>query len=138
VLGDFRLAGDSKVMVAVEGKGPKDPLDRPFAGRPMSAIDQAYRYAINLPCDWIVVTSIRQTRLYYKGSDQQTYEAFDTVQLAAAIETGVGARLTICVKWPPTTPTPCPPQNLVASVFRGSLLFQPTDNLESKRRPVYR
>jgi hypothetical protein len=41
VLGYFRLAGDSKFMVAVKGKGPKDPLDRPFAGRPMSAIDQA-------------------------------------------------------------------------------------------------
>jgi hypothetical protein len=40
VLGDFRLADDSKFMVAVEGKGPKDPLDRPFAGRPMSAVDQ--------------------------------------------------------------------------------------------------
>jgi len=81
-LGDFRLAGANKFIVAVEGKGPKDPLDRPFAGRQMSAVDQAYRYAINLPCDWILVTSIRQTRLYYKGSDQQTYERFDTVQLA--------------------------------------------------------
>jgi hypothetical protein len=48
----------------------------------MSAVDQAYRYAINLPCDWIIVTSIRQIRLYGKGSDQQTYERFDTVQLA--------------------------------------------------------
>jgi hypothetical protein len=82
VLGDFRHAGDSKFIVAFEGKGPKDPLDRPFAGRQMSAVDQAYRYAINLPCDWILVTSIRQTRLYYKGSDQQTYERFDTAQLA--------------------------------------------------------
>jgi len=81
VLGDFRLAGESKFIVAVEGKGPKDPLDRPFAGRQMSAVDQAYRYAINLPCDWIVITSIRQTRLYCKGSDQQTYERFDTAQL---------------------------------------------------------
>ena len=48
----------------------------------MSAVDQGYRYAINLPCDWIIVTSIRQTRLYYKGADQQTYERFDTEQLA--------------------------------------------------------
>ncbi len=81
-LGDFRLSGANKFIAAVEGKGPKDPLDRPFAGRQMSAVDQAYRYAINLPCDWIIVTSIRQTRHYYKGSDQQTYERFDTVQLA--------------------------------------------------------
>ncbi len=49
----------------------------------MSAVDQGYRYAINLPCDWIIVTSMRQTRLYYKGSDQYTYERFDTQALAA-------------------------------------------------------
>src|SRR4029077_3937204 len=65
-----------------EGKGPRDPLDRPFAGRRMSAVDQGYRYAINLPCDWIIVTSLRWTRLYHKGSDQQTYELFDTERLA--------------------------------------------------------
>jgi hypothetical protein len=81
VLGDFGHGAD-KFIVALEGKGPKDPLDRPFAGRRMSAVDQGYRYAINLPCDWVIVTSIRQTRLYYKGADQQTYERFDTEQLA--------------------------------------------------------
>jgi hypothetical protein len=48
----------------------------------MSAVDQAYRYAINLPCDWIIVTSIRHTRLYHKGSTQQSFELFDTVALA--------------------------------------------------------
>ena len=81
VLGDFN--GEQRYLVALEGKGPRDPLDRPYAGRRMSAVDQGYRYAINLPCDWIIVTSIRQTRLYHKGSDQQTYERFDTEQLAA-------------------------------------------------------
>jgi Eco57I restriction-modification methylase/Putative RNA methylase family UPF0020 len=80
VLGDFN--GQQRFVVAVEGKGPRDPLDRPYAGRRMSAVDQGYRYAINLPCDWIIVTSIRQIRLYHKGSDQQTYELFDTEQLA--------------------------------------------------------
>lgn len=49
----------------------------------MSAVDQAYRYAINLPCDWIIVTSMRQTRLYNKGTDQYTYERFDTERLAS-------------------------------------------------------
>jgi len=81
VLGDFR-ASKEQFIVALEGKGPKDPLDRPFAGRHMSAVDQGYRYAINLPCDWIVVTSMRQTRLYYKGCDQRTLERFDTERLA--------------------------------------------------------
>lgn len=81
VLGEL-TPGRARVLVAVEGKGPKDPLDRPFAGRRMSAVDQGYRYAINLPSDWILVTSMRQTRLYYKGSDQFTYERFDTDRLA--------------------------------------------------------
>lgn len=81
VLGELS-PGRTKALVAVEGKGPKDPLDRPFAGRKMSAVDQGYRYAINLPCDWIIVTSMRQTRLYHKGSDQHTYERFDTDGLA--------------------------------------------------------
>ena len=80
VLGDFN--GEARYVVAVEGKGPRDPLDRPFAGRHMSAVDQGYHYAINLPCNWIIVTSIRQTRLYHKGSDQRTFERFDTERLA--------------------------------------------------------
>ena len=71
-----------KFIVALEGKGTTDPLDRPHAGRKMSAVDQCYRYAINLPCDWILVTSMRETRLYHKGSNQQTYERFETVRLA--------------------------------------------------------
>ena len=81
VLGRF---GDSveQPVVALEGKGPKDPLERPYAGRRMSAVDQAYRYAINLPCDWIIVTSMRETRLYHKGSDQHTYERFETARLS--------------------------------------------------------
>jgi hypothetical protein len=70
-------------IVAVEGKGTRDPLEIPFGGRKMSAVDQCYRYAINLPCDWIIVTSMRETRLYHKGSNQQTYERFDTVRLAS-------------------------------------------------------
>jgi hypothetical protein len=79
-----RFQKDKEQFIAVlEGKSTRDPLDRPFAGRRMSAVDQAYRYAINLPCDWIIVTSMRETRLYYKGSHQQAYERFETVRLAA-------------------------------------------------------
>lgn len=80
VLGSFR-PGREEFIVALEGKGPMDPLDRPFAGRKMSAVDQGYRYAINLPADWIIVTSMRQTRLYHKGSDQYTFERFDIERL---------------------------------------------------------
>ena len=45
VLGDFR-DGNERFTVALEGKGPLDPLDRPFAGRRMSAVDQGYRYRL--------------------------------------------------------------------------------------------
>ena len=82
VLGRFQKGKDQFVAV-LEGKGARDPLDRPFAGRRMSAVDQAYRYAINLPCDWIIVTSMRETRLYHKGSPQNAYECFETIRLAS-------------------------------------------------------
>jgi len=82
VLGRFHK-DTTRFTVALEGKGTRDPLDRPFAGRRMSAVDQAYRYAINLPCDWIIVTSMRETRLYHKGSNQHAYERFETVRLAS-------------------------------------------------------
>jgi hypothetical protein len=82
VIGQFRPASQ-QYLIALEGKGPKDPLERPFAGRRMSAVDQGYRYAINLPCDWIVITSMRETRLYYKGANQYTYERFDTERMAS-------------------------------------------------------
>lgn len=35
-LGHFGI-GEERVVVAVEGKGPRDPLDRPFGGRALSA-----------------------------------------------------------------------------------------------------
>ncbi len=47
VLGRFRKDKEQFVPV-LEGKGTHDPLDRPFAGGRMSAVDQAHRYAINV------------------------------------------------------------------------------------------
>jgi hypothetical protein len=91
-LGRFAAGRPAEFVIAVEGKGPRDPLERPHAGRRVSAVDQGYKYAVNLPCDWIVVTNVRQTRLYYKGANQQTYERFDTERLAA--DAGHLAKLT--------------------------------------------
>jgi hypothetical protein len=82
VIGDL-CPGSERYIIALEGKGPKDPLERPHAGRRLSAVEQGYRYAINLPCDWIIATSMRQTRLYFKGADQHTYERFDVDALGA-------------------------------------------------------
>jgi SAM-dependent methyltransferase len=78
-----RYGGDASAhVIAVEGKGPRDPLDRPFGGRRLSAVEQAYRYATNLPCDWVIVTNLREVRLYHKGSDQRTFERFDINAMA--------------------------------------------------------
>jgi len=57
VLGEFASEG-KRYVAAVEGKGPKDPLDRPFAGGKVPAVDQAYDYAINLRCNSGVADTI--------------------------------------------------------------------------------
>ncbi|MFL5339061.1 MAG: Eco57I restriction-modification methylase domain-containing protein [Gemmataceae bacterium] len=83
VIGRFSSAGAAPAFVAaIEGKGPRDPLDRPFAGRKYSAVDQALHYAVNLPCDWYIVTNFRELRLFHKGHDQHTFEQFETSALA--------------------------------------------------------
>ena len=69
-------------LVVLEGKGPNDPLDRPYAGRKRSAFEQALYYALNLKIDWYLVTNLRETRLYCKQADQFTYERFETQKLA--------------------------------------------------------
>ncbi len=79
-----RFGGEKDQFVAVlEGKGPKDPLDIPFAGRKLSAVDQALKYAVNTPTDWYLVTNLREIRLYSKQADQRTYERFELAKLAA-------------------------------------------------------
>ncbi len=75
--------GAPKYLAVLEGKGPLDPLDRPFAGRKMSAVDQGFDYAINLKCNWILVTNLKEIRLYYKGEDKGHFESFEVARLAA-------------------------------------------------------
>ncbi len=75
--------GNKNAFVAVlEGKGPRDPLDRPFAGRKRSAVEQSLQYAVQLQIDWYLVTNLREIRLYHKGHDTFTYERFETAELA--------------------------------------------------------
>ncbi|MBX7104513.1 MAG: N-6 DNA methylase [Gemmataceae bacterium] len=82
-LGQFdRSGGESLFTAVIEGKGPRDPLDRPFAGRKRSAVEQALQYAVNLQIDWFIVTNFQELRLYHKGHDLQTYERFELARLA--------------------------------------------------------
>lgn len=82
-LGRFTLAdGQGEFVLVIEGKGPRDPLDRPFAGRKRSAVEQALQYAVQLQIDWYLVTNMREFRLFHKGHDTYTYERFETSKLA--------------------------------------------------------
>ncbi|HVK07290.1 MAG TPA: hypothetical protein VM597_00800 [Gemmataceae bacterium] len=68
-LGRFATAdGAGPVVVAVEGKGPADPLDRPFKTRKKSAVDQALGYAVNFPCDWYLVTTSGKSASTTRGT----------------------------------------------------------------------
>jgi hypothetical protein len=80
-LGRFTSKGDTFAAV-LEGKGPRDPLDRPFGSRKYSAVTQAALYALQLRINWYLVTNLKETRLYYKGQDTSHYERFDTARLA--------------------------------------------------------
>jgi len=81
-LGRFPLAdGQAAYTLVIEGKGPRDPLDRPHAGRKRSAVEQALQYAVNLQIDWFLVTNMREFRLFHKGHDLFTYERFETAKL---------------------------------------------------------
>ena len=82
-LGRFGPGDAAAFVAAVEGKGPRDPLDRPFAGRAHSAVDQALQYAVQLRIDWYLVTNLREVRLYNKGFDTFTCERFDTREMAS-------------------------------------------------------
>ncbi|WP_439623986.1 Eco57I restriction-modification methylase domain-containing protein [Gemmata sp.] len=80
-LGRFSTKGDTFVAV-LEGKGPRDPLDRPFGSRKHSAVTQAALYALQMKIDWYLVTNLKETRLYYKRQDTAHYERFETAKLA--------------------------------------------------------
>lgn len=82
IIGRFTPDGLLRPVMVVEGKGPLDPLERAHGGRRQSAVEQAYLYAVNQRCDWIVVTNMVETRLYNKRADQRTCEIFETKRLA--------------------------------------------------------
>jgi hypothetical protein len=61
--------GKEQFVAFLEGKGARDPFDGPFAERCMSAVDQAYRYAINLPCDSPFRSPCGLPRFSFRGLD---------------------------------------------------------------------
>ncbi len=63
-------------LAAIELKAADTDLDARPAGRRWTAVEQCYQYAINLECDWIIVSNYREIRLYHKTRSQQHYERF--------------------------------------------------------------
>ena len=61
-------ANHATFAAVLEGKGPRDPLDRPFAGRKRSAIEQALQYAVQLRIDWYLVIDLDVTPVPWSGS----------------------------------------------------------------------
>src|SRR5690606_25660832 len=81
-LGQF-TAHTERFVAALEGKGPLDPLDRPFKSRKLSAVDQGLKYAVQLRVDWYLVTNLKEIRLFHKGHDTHTFERFELAEVAA-------------------------------------------------------
>lgn len=72
-------------VAAIELKGAGTSLDATGpSGR--SAVEQCYQYATNLPCNWVIVSNYRETRLYHKNRTQQHYEVFRLEDLPKADE----------------------------------------------------
>lgn len=80
-LGDFH--GDkASVAAPFELKGPKVALDRIMPGRNKTPVQQAWDYAIDAPgARWVLLSNMREVRLYAFGHGRQDYEAFDLQRL---------------------------------------------------------
>jgi type I restriction-modification system DNA methylase subunit len=85
-LGEFD--GDRALIVApFELKGPKIALDRIMPGRNKTPVQQAWNYAMDAPgARWVLLSDMREVRLYAFGHGRQDYEAFDLRKLNEAAE----------------------------------------------------
>ncbi len=76
---------ESKITKAViELKDAKSSLDKKQTGREKgyTAIEQGYLYATQFDrCSWIIVSNLREIRLYHKNRTQDYCEKFDILQL---------------------------------------------------------
>ncbi|TWA26363.1 TaqI restriction endonuclease [Sinorhizobium medicae] len=81
-LGSFS-DGRATVVAPLELKGPKVPLDRIMPGRAKTPVQQAWDYAMDTPgARWVVVSNMKELRLYAFGYGRQSYESFDLRKLA--------------------------------------------------------
>ena len=75
----------SRVLAPLELKGPRSPLDAIMAGRYKTPVQQAWEYANDAPgAAWVLVSNMRELRLYAVGHGRAAYESFDLRRLAEA------------------------------------------------------
>lgn len=76
-LGNFQ-GGQATILAPLELKGPKVPLDRIMPGRAKTPVQQAWDYAMDAPgAQWVLVSNMKELRLYAFGHGRQAYETFD-------------------------------------------------------------
>ncbi len=80
-LGDF-TNGRNAILAPLELKGPKVNLDRIMPGRNRTPVEQAWGYAMDAPgARWVLLSNMRELRLYAFGHGRQEYEKFDLRRL---------------------------------------------------------
>jgi type I restriction-modification system DNA methylase subunit len=69
---------ETSIVAPLELKGPKVPLDRIMPGRAKTPVQQAWDYAMDAPgAKWVLVSNMKELRLYAFGHGRQLYESFD-------------------------------------------------------------
>lgn len=72
-----------RIVAPFELKGPKVPLDRIMPGRAKTPVQQAWDYAMDTPgARWVLLSNMREIRLYAFGHGRQNYELFELKKLA--------------------------------------------------------
>lgn len=80
-LGHF-LDSEALILAPFELKGPKVSLDRIMPGRQKTPVQQAWDYAMDAPgARWVLLTNMKELRLYAVGYGRQDYELFDLKRL---------------------------------------------------------
>jgi hypothetical protein len=75
--------GETSIVALLELKGPKVALDRIMPGRAKTPVQQAWDYAMDTPgARWVLVSNMKELRLYAFGHGRQLYESFDLRKLS--------------------------------------------------------
>lgn len=85
-LGAF-TADNATIFAPLELKGPKTGLDAIIPGRAKTPVQQAWEYANDaIGARWVLVSNMRELRLYAVGHGRAAYEAFDLRRIGDAEE----------------------------------------------------